>query len=95
MACSTVRRGAGCGTYGHGQLERAQLIRRGGCHLCQAVARRAGAVQDTGRAGAFLGEQVKAVVEQVHLQSGLVDRAGCHVNDMRRMTRRSSTGRGK
>ena len=35
-------------TDGHGQLKRAELIRRGGCYRRQAVARRAGAVQDTG-----------------------------------------------
>jgi len=38
----------------------------------------AATVDDTGAARTFLGEQVEVIVEQVHFEGGLVDRAGRH-----------------
>ena len=55
----------GLGTDGQRQLGWGQLLRRRWYRFCQRVDRRAGAVEDTGNAGAYFGEQVELVVEQV------------------------------
>jgi hypothetical protein len=63
---------------GRGQQVLAHLVRQGGRRQSKAIARWTGAVQDGGSARAFLREQVKVVVEQIHFEGGLIDRAGCH-----------------
>src|SRR5512142_737717 len=56
----------------HRQLKRTQLIPISRRYQCYEITRRTGAVDHTGAARAFLVEQVKVVVEQVHLERGLV-----------------------
>lgn len=64
------------GTQSQRQIKGRQLIPRHRDNLSQPVTRFAGTVDDAGDAGPLLRQEVKVIVQQLHLDSGFVHRAG-------------------